>query len=76
MRAIRLRMAILRADADLLGLAMDGVNQSEGRRQGDLDLHVTLRRTVDCACFGKHGARAVHLPVSNDVGPFGHDKVL
>ena len=76
MRTFRARVAILRADADLFGFLMDRVNQRVGRRHGDLDLHVTLRGTIDRACFGKHGARAVHFPVSDDVGPFGHVLVL
>ena len=71
-RAFGTRVAILRADPDLLGFLMDRMDQRVGRRNGDLDLHVTLRGTVDGACFGKHCPRAVHFPVSNDVGPFGH----
>ena len=64
--------ARLRADADLFGLLMHRVDQRVRRGNGDFDLHVALRCTVDGACFGKHGARAVHFPVSDDVGPFGH----
>ena len=71
-RAFGSGMAILRADADLFGLFMHRVDQRVRRGNGDFDLHVALRCTVDGACFGKHGARAVHFPVSDDVGPFGH----
>ena len=49
---------------------------AEALRHGNLALHVALGRTIDGARFRKHGARAVHFPVSNDVGPFGHGYVL
>ncbi len=75
-RAIGITAAVLRAHADLLGFAMDGVDQCKWRRDRHLHLHVALRRPVDRPCFGKHGAGAVHLPVSNDVGPFGHAFIL
>ena len=51
MRAAVRGMAILRADADLLGFAPDGVNQGERRRERDLDLHQPLCRTIDRARF-------------------------
>ena len=75
-RAFGAGMAILCTDSDLLGFLMNRVNQSVRWRDGNLDLHVALGRTIDGARFRKHGARAVHFPVSNDVGPFGHGYVL
>ena len=65
-------VAILCADGDLLGLAVDRVDQRVGGRDRHLDLGVTLRRTVDRARFREHRAGAMHLPVSDDIGPAGH----
>ena len=72
MRAFAPGVAILCTHADLLGLTVDRVDQRVRRCKRDLDLHQVLRCTVNRAGLRKHGARAVHFPVANDIGPFGH----
>jgi len=69
-------MAILRADRDLFGFAVNRVDQSIRRRERDLHLHVTLGSPVDRACFGQHCAGAVHLPVSDNIWSAVHGFIL
>ena len=76
MRAAIGKVTVLRADANLLGFAVDWVDKRVRRRDRHLDFHVSLGRAVDRARFGKHGARSMHFPVSNDIGPFSHQFFL
>ena len=74
--AVVARVAILRPDADLLGLAVDRVNQRVRGRQSHFDFHRTLRAAIDRARFREQRARAVHFPIANDIGPSGHCRIL
>ena len=70
------KVAILSADADLTCLAVDWMNQCVWRRNCNLHFHVTLGRAVHRARLREHCPRAMHLPVSNNIGPFSHRIVL
>ena len=61
-----------RADADQAGLLARGVDKRMRRGERDFGLEQALGRAVDRPRLGQHRARAMHLPVADNIRTFRH----
>ena len=74
--AAGLGVAVLPAHADRFHCLAHRRDERERRRQRHLHARKPARCPVDRAGFGQHGARAVHLPVADDIGNPRQDHFL